>query len=64
MPPTHPDALRGRDFLSLADLDSDAFLGVLRTSSELKEGWHAGDRPRLLAADPVDSDVDTANDQW
>jgi ornithine carbamoyltransferase len=48
MPPTIPDTLRGRDFLSLADLDSDAFLGVLRTSRELKEAWKAGDRPRLL----------------
>ena len=43
-----PDNLRGRDFLSLADLDADGFAHVLRISQELKDGWKRGERPELL----------------
>ena len=42
------DRLRGRDFLSLADFESEEFLSVLRTAKQLKDGWRQGDRPRLL----------------
>ena len=43
-----PDRLRGRDFLSLADLDVEGFAHVLRISAELKDGWKRGERPELL----------------
>ncbi len=42
------DALRGRDFLSLADLDRDAFMGLLDAAVALKRGWREGIRPRPL----------------
>ena len=45
---TSIDRLRGRDFLSLADLQPDEFLGILRSAKQLKDGWRRGDRPRLL----------------
>ncbi len=44
---THSD-LEGRDLLSLAELERDAFFGLLHGARELKERWKAGDRPALL----------------
>ena len=48
MDPISPDSLRGRDFLSLADVEPAEFRRVLRTSQDLKEGWKRGERPELL----------------
>lgn len=42
------EALRGRDFLSLAQLEPDTFRGLLDAALTLKRGWAAGDRPRSL----------------
>ncbi len=41
-------SLRGRDLLSLADLSREEFHALLDLALELKRGWKAGDRPRLL----------------
>jgi ornithine carbamoyltransferase len=42
------DSLRGRDLLSLADLTTPEFDGLLRSSLWLKRGWKAKVRPRPL----------------
>ncbi|MEX2501072.1 MAG: hypothetical protein WD336_01740, partial [Trueperaceae bacterium] len=42
------DALRDRDFLSLADLDRDAFPALLDSALTLKRAWRDGVRPRPL----------------
>lgn len=42
------DAMRGRDFLSLAQWDADTFRGLLDTGLTLKRAWRDGDRPRPL----------------
>lgn len=49
MPSTTVDTLRGRDFLSLAELDAAAFRDLLETALELKRDWVAGVRPKPLA---------------
>lgn len=41
-------SLRGRDLLSLADLTSEEFRGLLDSGLQLKRGWKAGDRPEIL----------------
>lgn len=42
------ESLRGRDLLSLGDLTSQEFGGLLDSALALKQGWQRGDRPRLL----------------
>ncbi len=42
------DAMRGNDFLSLAQWDGDTFDALLRSALALKRAWRAGDRPRAL----------------
>src|SRR5680860_109520 len=42
------DELTGRDFLSLAHLERDAFRGLLDTGLALKQDWREGRRPPAL----------------
>jgi ornithine carbamoyltransferase len=42
------DAMRGKDFLSLAQWDGDTFDALLGSALALKRAWRAGDRPRAL----------------
>ena len=41
-------SLKGRDLLSLADLSSEEFDGILESGLQLKHAWKAGNRPPLL----------------
>jgi len=41
-------SLKGRDLLSLAELSSDEFTGLLESGLQLKRNWKAGVRPELL----------------
>lgn len=43
------ESLRGRDLLSLAELSTEEFHGLLRSSLALKQAWKSGQRPPLLA---------------
>lgn len=43
------ESLQGRDFLSLAELSRDEFLGLIDSGLELKRRSKAGDRPQVLA---------------
>jgi ornithine carbamoyltransferase len=45
---TQVDSLKGKDFLSLADLNADEFKGLVDSALELKRAWKAGERPELL----------------
>lgn len=45
---TRQGALRGRDFLSLAQLTPESFTDLLGTALTLKQGWARGERPRTL----------------
>jgi len=45
---TRIDAMRGKDFLSLAQWDTDSFRGLLDSGIALKRGWRDGQRPRPL----------------
>lgn len=42
------ESLQKRDLLSLSDLTSSEFGGLLRSALELKRGWKEGERPKLL----------------
>ena len=42
------ESLKGRDFLSLADLTPDEFGGLLESALQLKRAWKAGERPAPL----------------
>ena len=46
---TRVDSLKGRDFLSLADLSPEEFAGVLESALQLKQRWKEGERPQALA---------------
>lgn len=41
-------SLKGRDFISLADLTAAEFSGLLHSALELKRAWQRGDRPLAL----------------
>ncbi len=41
-------SLKGRDLLSLAELSSEQFHGLLQSGLQLKRNWKAGVRPELL----------------
>jgi len=43
------ESLRGRDLLSLAELSTEEFHGLLRSSLAMKQAWKSGERPSLLA---------------
>ncbi len=45
---TQVSSLRGRDLLSLAELSTEEFNGILDSGLQLKRGWKAGVRPALL----------------
>lgn len=45
---TNVDSLKGKDFLSLADLTKDEFKGLIDSAIDLKRAWKAGDRPEPL----------------
>ncbi len=42
------ESLKGRDFLSLADLTPDEFGGLLESALQLKRAWKEGERPAPL----------------
>ena len=42
------DSLKQTDLLSLAQLDKDAFAGLMQSSVELKRAWKSGERPQPL----------------
>lgn len=42
------DSLKGRDLLSLAELNQEEFNGILQSALELKRAWKAGERLRPL----------------
>ncbi len=42
------ESLKGRDFLSLADLSKEEFAALLASALQLKQGWREGERPALL----------------
>jgi len=48
MTDTRVASLKGRDFLSPADLTAAEFSGLLRSALELKRGWQRGERPLVL----------------
>ena len=41
-------SLRGRDLLSLAEVSSEEFHGLIDSGVQLKRAWKNGDRPELL----------------
>src|SRR5690625_1145680 len=41
-------SLKGRDFLTLADLSTDEFQALLHSALELKRAWQRGERPQPL----------------
>jgi ornithine carbamoyltransferase len=45
---TTVDSLRGKDFLSLADLTNDEFAGLVESAVDLKRAWKSGERPKPL----------------
>lgn len=45
---TSVDSLKGRDFLSLADLTKDEFRGLVDSATQLKRAWKSGERPEPL----------------
>ena len=45
---TTVDHLKQTDLLSLAQLDKDAFAGLLQSALELKRAWKSGERPQPL----------------
>ncbi len=46
--PVVVESLKGRDLLSLADLSTEEFSGLLESALTLKQGWKNGDRPKFL----------------
>src|SRR5690625_6203432 len=48
MTDTRVASLKGRDFLSPADLTAAEFSGLLRSALELKRAWQRGERPLVL----------------
>ena len=45
---TTVNSMQGADFLSLADLEPDAFRGLLESALQLKRAWRSGERPQPL----------------
>lgn len=45
---TTVDSLRGKDFLSLADLSKEEFTGLVDSAIDLKRAWKKGERHRAL----------------
>jgi ornithine carbamoyltransferase len=45
---TQVDTLKGKDFISIADLSKDEFRGLIDSAIELKKAWREGYRPEVL----------------
>jgi ornithine carbamoyltransferase len=45
---TNVDSLKGKDFLSLADLSKEEFRGLVASAIDFKHAWKSGERPDSL----------------